>query len=349
MAMVANAGLDTRARPRVSVCIANYNGEAMLADCIESVLGQETDAGIEILVHDDASQDGSIALLEARYPQVEVLRSTSNVGFCIANNRMVATARGEYVLLLNNDAALHADAIRHLLEESTRHTPPAILTLPQFDWDTGAPVDRGCLLDPMHVPSPNLDPQRRDVAYVIGACMFMPRSLWNELDGFPDWFGSMAEDMYLCSAAKLRRAQVACTPGSGYRHRQGASFGGNKLKAGRASTTYRRRYLSERNRIWVLVACTPSWLAWPWLAAHVIVLVGEGAALSLLSRSLQPWQRTYWPALRDAWRQRAVVLAARHRLQRQRTLSLGDYLDGFTILPRKLAMLLKHGLPSMHG
>ena len=75
-----------------------------------------TDAPVEILVHDDASRDGSVALLREKYPQVHVLASEQNVGFCVGNNRLVAAARGDYVLLLNNDAALAPDAVRRLLE-----------------------------------------------------------------------------------------------------------------------------------------------------------------------------------------------------------------------------------------
>ena len=116
MAMVFQPGLTQPAPPRVSVCIANYNGEALLPDCLDSVLAQDTDAVIEIIVHDDASGDGSLALLCSHYPQVHVIAASENAGFCIGNNRMVAHANGEFVLLLNNDAALAPDAIRTLLD-----------------------------------------------------------------------------------------------------------------------------------------------------------------------------------------------------------------------------------------
>jgi glycosyltransferase involved in cell wall biosynthesis len=45
--------------PRVSVCIANYNGAGIIADCIRSVLERDCDFPVEIIVHDDASTDGS--------------------------------------------------------------------------------------------------------------------------------------------------------------------------------------------------------------------------------------------------------------------------------------------------
>lgn len=347
MAVVLHQALNRPASPRVSICIANFNGERMLGDCIESIVSQDTDADIEILVHDDASTDASVDFLRKRYPQASLLVSDRNVGFCTANNRMAAAARGEYLLLLNNDAALQADAIRMLLEEAARIPGPAILTLPQSDWETGALVDRGCLLDPFHTPVPNLDPHRHDVAYVIGACLWIPRTTWNELGGFPEWLGSIAEDMYLCCAARLRRVPVRCLGESGYRHRQGASFGGNRIDRGRLSTSYRRRRLSERNRIAVVVSCTPTWLVWPWLVVHLTVLVAEGVLLALIKRDRRLWRDIYQDAILDAWRGRRAIFSLRDQVQGARTARLSGYLRGFTWMPRKPALLLRHGLPAL--
>lgn len=345
MAVVPPAAVGAAA-PRVSVCIANFNGEAMLADCIASVLAQDTDETIEILVHDDASQDRSLELLRQRYPQVHVLASQENVGFCIANNRMVAAAEGEFILLLNNDAALNADAITHLLAAARLIAEPAVLSLPQYDWDSGTLVDRGCLLDPFNVPTPNLDDGCEDVAYVIGACLWMPRAAWQTLGGFPEWLGSIAEDLFLGCAARLRGWPVRCVRGSGYRHRQGASFGGNRV-ASSMRTRYYRRYLSERNRLAVFAACTPTPLAWPWLFLHLCWLVLEGLGLSIVKRSRRPWREIYSPALRHAWSLRRLILDTRRTLQSSRSCSLAGYLSAFTLVPRKLALSWRKGMPEL--
>ena len=95
-------------------------------------------------------------------------------------------------------------------------------------------------------------PGRREVAMVIGACLFLPRSLWADLGGFPEWLESIGEDLYLCCVARLRGRSVKVTGASGYRHRQGASFGGNRATAQGLQTTFRRRYLSERNKLRVI-------------------------------------------------------------------------------------------------
>lgn len=335
------------ANPSISICIANYNGEKLLADCIDSVLAQEVRAEMEILVHDDASQDGSLVLLARSYPHAQVLASGANVGFCASNNRMAAKARGDYLLLLNNDAVLDVGALQALLSEAVGRGGDAILTLPQYDWATDALVDRGCLLDPFCNPVPNLDPARQEVAYVIGACLWIPRRLWHELGGFPESFGSLAEDMYLCGAARLRDVPVRCVEGSRYRHRQGASFGGNRADGG-LRTTYRRRALSERNKTWAMLACTPGWAVWPLLLLHLSLLYTEGIVVSVLRWDERLWREVYRPILPSLLTPGAEWKALRKRLQASRRTTQRRWWRVFVWMPRKLTLLIRHGLPVLH-
>lgn len=331
--------------PVISVCIANYNGDALLPDCIDSVLAQQVDASVEIIVHDDASADGSLQLLASRYPQVRVIASPDNVGFCVANNRMAEAAKGEYLLLLNNDAALDGGALQALLSEATQVRGEAILTLPQYDWETDVLVDRGCLLDPFYNPVPNLDAKRSDIAYVIGACLWISRGLWRDLDGFPQWMASIGEDMYLCSRARLRGYAVRVAEGSRYRHRQGASFGGNRLKAGKLSSTYRRRFLSERNKTWVMVTCTPGWIVWPLLALHLLLLSAEGAIVAVSRRDVRSWREVYSPVLHGLANGHSAWMARRAEVQAQRRAGHAFWWRCFTWKPRKLSLLWRHGMP----
>ncbi|TAM15980.1 MAG: glycosyltransferase [Rhodanobacter sp.] len=345
--MESNARRTAWQTPVCSVCIANYNGESMLGDCIDSVLAQKDVGEVEIIVHDDASTDDSLVLLRERYPMVRLIVSGQNVGFCVSNNRMVAVARGDYVLLLNNDAALFPNALATLLEVAHSQTPKGILTLPQYDWRSGDLVDRGCLLDPFYNPVPNLDPSRASVTITIGACLFLQRALWDELGGFPEWIGSIAEDMYLCCLSRLRGYTVSVTSTSGYRHRQGASFGGNRVDAGKLSTTYRRRALSERNKTAVMIICTPTALVWPLLVLHFIVLVVEGVILTALKRSRRVWLEIYWPTLGYILRAPVRLRVLRQDAQRVRNISLGRYMKGFSPSWRKVSLLWRHGIPEV--
>lgn len=340
-------GVAVRVRPVVSVCIANYNGAAIIASCIESVLAQDCDFPIEILVHDDASTDGSVELLVSDYPNVHLIRSDSNVGFCIANNRMVAQAEGTYILLLNNDAELHLDALRVLHKEAEKIAGPAILSLPQYDFASDEIIDRGCLLDPFFNPVPNLDPRRRVVAMVIGACLWIPRQLWKKLGGFPEWFGSIGEDLYLCCRARLAGYPVRALETSGYRHRVGASFGGGKAHNGKLSTTFRRRALSERNKTFVMLMTCPAPFMQILLPVHLTLLLVEGGLLAIMKGRLACLTEVYLPVFAAMFRQRQALIAGRCAIMQSRRLASADFFAIFDPLPYKLRMLLKHGLPSV--
>ena len=347
MAVVFHPAVGAPTRPRVSVCIANYDGEMMLAECIDSVLAQDTDDAIEILVHDDASSDGSVNMLRDRYPQVHVLAAQENVGFCTGNNRMVEAARGEFLLLLNNDAALAPDAVRSLLQAADALDTPAILTLPQYDWDSGTLVDRGCLLDPFCNPIPNLDPACDEVAYVIGACLWCPRGAWHALGGFPEWMESLAEDLYLCGVARLRGMPVRVLRDSGYRHRQGATFGGNRAGPSGLQTSVKRRRLSERNKTRALFILTPGLAMWPLLLAHLFALTMEGLALSLLRREAILWRAVYAPAISTPFHEAAFLTSRRRDVQAMRVLSVAQWFSVVRWQLRKVALLARFGVPSV--
>lgn len=331
----------------VSVCIANYNGMEVIDDCIRSVHAQLGEIAVEILVHDDASSDASVTHIQQHYPQIKLIISEANVGFCIANNRMAALAKGQYLLLLNNDAALYPDALQSLWAEANSNGKPAILTLPQYDATTGVMVDRGCLLDPFFNPVPNLDPKRTDVAMVIGACLWVPKTLWEELEGFPEWFGSIAEDMYLCCRARLAGYAVRALSVSGYRHWQGKSFGGGKVVGDRLRTTFRRRALSERNKTFVMLATCPTLWLLMLLPVHLTVLVLEGLALVCAKRSVSVGQEIYLACLLSLWQFRHQVCVLRRAVQARSRVNPLDFAAVFQFMPYKLQMLMRHGLPDV--
>lgn len=338
--------------PTVSVLIANYNGEAMLADCIDSVLAQEGKISVEIIIHDDASIDNSVNLLRDRYsskkyPNIQLIESQENVGFCISNNRMAKKARGDYLLLLNNDAALAPNALEALIGEAKLQSLPGILGLPQIDWETGALVDRGSLLDPFYNPIPNLDPELRDVAMVIGACLWIPRLLWERIGGFPAWFESIAEDLQLCCQARLMGYPVQVVGTSYFRHRQGVSFSGTRTSSKNLSSTYRRRRLSERNKTYVMILCSPSLRLWLTLPIHLLLLAIEGMILSTIKRDRWLWQDIYANVFNSLRQNISFLLQERQRIQNMHNKNMTSYNSVFQFSCRKLQMLILHGLPSL--
>lgn len=96
--------------PAVSVIIVNWNTRALLQDCLVSI-GAQTTAPHEVIVIDNASHDGSAAMVAAEFPQVRLIANADNRGFAGANNQGLALARGRHVLLLNPDTVILDRAI----------------------------------------------------------------------------------------------------------------------------------------------------------------------------------------------------------------------------------------------
>jgi GT2 family glycosyltransferase len=339
--------MNANARPVCSVCIANYNGVALIDACILSVLAQDCDFAIEIIVHDDASTDGSVQAIRTRYPNVKVIESTENVGFCISNNRMVNAAQGDYILLLNNDAALFHDALRTLHETALRLKEAAILGLPQYDAGTEKLIDRGSRFDLFLNPVPNRDPARQDVGMVIGACLWLPRTLWNELGGFPDWFGSLAEDMLLCCLARLYGYRVIALPQSGFTHWVGKSLGGGKVTDNKLSTKATRRAASERNKNYVMTLVFPAPAFQLILSLHIILLLLEGCTLALIKRDIGILTSIYIASIKALWTRRAMLRVERKKIQARRRIGRQEFFLVFQWLPHKLELLFRHGIPKI--
>jgi GT2 family glycosyltransferase len=333
--------------PVCSICIANYNGQDMILSCIESVKKQDFGYPFEIIVHDDASTDNSVKIIREKYPEVVLIESPENAGFCISNNRMAAKAKGKYLLFLNNDACLLPDALDKLYSRSERGKEPAITGLPQYDMETGILIDRGSLFDPFLNPVPNRDIKITDVGMVIGACLWLPKSLWEDLGGFPEWFQTLAEDMYLCCLARLHGYSVMVLPDSGFNHWVGKTLGGGKVDAGRLITSMKRRALSERNKSFVMALIYPPPLFHIIFPLHLSLLIIEGFALSLIKFDFRLLGRIYLPAVGAVFSEYKRLAGLRKKIQARRRIDLREFLSVFSPVPHKLRMLFRHGLPDV--
>ena len=90
--------------PFVSVIIVNYNGKYFLPACLDSLRNQTyPESSFEVIMSDNASTDGSVDFVKDIYPWVSVLENKSNLGFAAGNNVAIASSKGEFIVLLNND------------------------------------------------------------------------------------------------------------------------------------------------------------------------------------------------------------------------------------------------------
>lgn len=100
----------------LSIIIPSFNTKTLLERCLASVYQslKGSEITFEIIVVDNASQDGTVQLVRKKFPQVHLVCNKTNVGFGKANNQAIRKARGSHILLLNSDVVVQSDAIGSL-------------------------------------------------------------------------------------------------------------------------------------------------------------------------------------------------------------------------------------------
>lgn len=110
----------------ISIIIVNWNTRDLLRDCLLSIAQTGTGIAYEIIVVDNASHDGSVAMLHEEFPAVIDIANTENRGFAAANNQALVIMSGRYALLLNTDAQLTAGALARLFSFLESHPEAAM-------------------------------------------------------------------------------------------------------------------------------------------------------------------------------------------------------------------------------
>ena len=137
------------ARPfDVTTVIVNWNTVDLLDDCLASVAAEIPDGFThQVVVVDNGSRDGSAEWLRTRHPDVTLIESPVNLGFCRANNLALRSSSSKFVLLINTDARLTPGSFQAMLDRLS-DDPRAAIVGPRLvygdgtfqRWTAGAPI-----------------------------------------------------------------------------------------------------------------------------------------------------------------------------------------------------------------
>ncbi len=185
--------------PLISIIIVNYNTKALTLQCIESIIKYTVGLTYEIIVVDNASSDGSQQAIQTQFPNVKLINSASNLGFGKANNIGAEHAEGEFLFFLNSDTYLLNNALKifhdFFTANKTLHIGclGAVLTDQDFV-ENGTGSEFPTLLGYLKTRTkPLLDkiakkPRENKVEYILGADMFVPKSVFEEAGKFDERF-----------------------------------------------------------------------------------------------------------------------------------------------------------------
>jgi len=234
--------------PKVAIVILNWNGQHYLEKFLPSVLAT-TYRNYEIIVSDNASTDGSVSLLQQKFPRVKLIRLDQNYGFAKGYNLTLEQVHADYFALINSDVEVQPGwltPIINLLEEDRFNAAcqPKLLSYNNrnvFEYAGGAggwldsfgyPFARGRIFDVSEEDKGQYDKTER-VFWVTGAAMVVRAEVFREMKGFDSYFFAHQEEIDLCWRMQLAGYKVFANPSSVVYH-----VGGGTLPRGNTLKTY---------------------------------------------------------------------------------------------------------------
>jgi GT2 family glycosyltransferase len=203
------------AHPLASLIVVTYNSAELLPAFFEA-LAATNDISYEVIVVDNASQDGTPALVAERYPDARLLANRENVGFGRACNQGARAAHGDLLIFLNPDVIVTPGWLA-LLACRPAEYPDAAIICPTT-------------LYPDEPPRAWLAPVE-ETAAVPGCALAMPRAAWEALGGFDERIFLYWEDTELCWRAWLLGWRVLADLEAYVYHKRGGSTGGRRWDA----------------------------------------------------------------------------------------------------------------------
>jgi GT2 family glycosyltransferase len=296
----------------VTVVIVNWNGGALLGQCLQH-LSQQSVPPTRILLMDNGSTDGSAELAQ-RIDGVTVRRLGANLGFAAANNRALAECDTEFVALLNPDALPSTEWLAGLLAAARRHPEVAAFGSRQVAYGMPGVLDgvgdvyhfSGLVWRRGHGRAErSADRLPREIFSPCAGAALYRREAVLKVGGFDEDYFCYVEDIDLGFRLRLAGLASKYVPDALVYHVGAASSGGKHSDFA--------VYHGHRNLVWTFVKDMPGPMFWALLPAHV--------ALNLLSVGWFAMRgqgrvvlRAKWDALRGIprmWRKRRLIQAGR--------------------------------------
>ena len=265
--------IDLKTTLEVSIIIVNYNTSNLINSCIESIFKMTSGVKYEIIIVDNATEDLSNTIYNARDSRVKLVQLTKNIGFGLANNEGFKIARGRNIFCLNPDTIIINNAIRilsnyldehpevgacggNLYDEDMKPTLSFRRIFPGIFWELNELLH---LLPERIIFGKNSRFNSSDkpfeVSYITGADLMLRHEVAKAIGGFSKEFFMYYEETDLCKRITKMGYKIVSVPSAIIQHLEGRSFGDSEFNKGRIERSergrciYYRRNNSKLNRL----------------------------------------------------------------------------------------------------
>jgi GT2 family glycosyltransferase len=294
--------------PLVSVIVLNYNGKKVLKDCLESVFNSNY-SPIEVIVVDNASTDGSdkTAIKNHSY---KLIKNKANLGWCGGNNAGIRAAKGQFIILLNNDTEIDNNCISQLVQATIKGAdfcaPKILLEDKKTINSTGLRIHVagfGLLRGSGEIDEGQYN-EPDEIAGFHGACIFGSKKAIEEVGPLDEFFITFNDDTDWSWKALLKGFKVNYVPSAILYHKWGWIYGTINVK--------KFRWV-ERNRL-VMVLTNYSKrsiiLLLPILALYEFATLIYCLEKGIFSAKIQSYI--------DLWLNRTYLIQRRRLIQKER-------------------------------
>ena len=247
---------------KIAIVILNWNGEVLLERYLPSVV--EHSNGAEIYVADNASTDDSIAFVSTNYPSIKIIKNTENGGFAKGYNDALEHVEADVFCLLNSDVEVTENWLEPIINafstiKDAAIIQPKILDLLKKDHfeyagagggfidQLGYPFCRGRIFQTLERDNGQYD-DIKEIFWATGACMFVKKNVFNELNGFDADYFAHQEEVDFCWRAKNHGYKIIYVGTSKVFH-----LGGSTL----SNMNPKKTYLNFRNSLFSITKNLP--------------------------------------------------------------------------------------------
>lgn len=247
---------------KIAVVILNWNGVKLLEQFLPSVLQYSAEA--VIYVADNASTDSSVNFVKENFPSVKIIQNNGNHGFAKGYNDALQNVGAEIYALVNSDIEVTQNWLRPIIETFDKEKQTAVIQPKILDFKNkeyfeyagaaggfidkyGYPFCRGRIFDTIEKDNGQYN-DNCELFWASGACFFIRKEVYHQLNGFDETFFAHQEEIDLCWRAKNEGHIIKYNSESVVYH-----VGGATLQQGNPKKTY----LNFRNSLLMLVKNLP--------------------------------------------------------------------------------------------